>query len=127
MKQELVTKFKLMFEEQKRGLKYSYQWVSESLTIRPEEMSDEMDLTSVELEQGMSMRLKKRESHYLKKIDEALVRIQAGTFGVCEDCEEEIEASRLEARPTATFCLCCKEQQEQKEKRVASGRVLQIA
>ena len=58
-----------------------------------------LDLSSAELEQGMRMRLKSREALFLKKIDEALDKIQAGTFGICACCDESIELSRLEVRP----------------------------
>ena len=50
------------------------------------------------------------------KIDKALARIESGTFGICEKCEEEISLKRLEARPVTTLCIRCKEEQEQKEK-----------
>ena len=42
--------------------------------------------------------------------------IDAGTYGVCEICEEEISAKRLEARPVTTMCIRCKEEQEKQEK-----------
>ncbi|MDX9999858.1 MAG: TraR/DksA C4-type zinc finger protein, partial [Polyangia bacterium] len=54
-----------------------------------------------------------------KKIDQALARIEDGTFGICEECEEEINAKRLEARPETTMCIKCKEAQERKEKALA--------
>ena len=52
----------------------------------------------------------------LQKIDRALTRIEEGTFGICERCEEEISPKRLEARPVTTLCIRCKEEQEKKEK-----------
>jgi DnaK suppressor protein len=51
----------------------------------------------------------------LRKIDEALARISSGNFGECEGCGDEIAIKRLEARPTTTFCISCKEQQENRE------------
>jgi len=50
------------------------------------------------------------------KIQEALQRIEDGTFGICEQCGCEISEGRLEARPVTTFCIECKEEQENKEK-----------
>ena len=123
MKPEQVAKFKKLFEEQKAGLIYSYKVINDEFTLKSDEMSDEVDLTSAELEQGMRMRLRNREALFLKKIDEALEKIQAGTFGSCECCEEEIELSRLEVRPTATLCINCKEEEEMRETRSADGRV----
>ena len=77
---------------------------------------DEVDFTSFEIENQMRMRLRNRESLYLKKIEEALDRIQAGVFGLCDKCEEDIEMKRLEARPTTTLCVACKESEERSEK-----------
>ncbi|CAK9253102.1 unnamed protein product [Sphagnum jensenii] len=78
-------------------------------------MYDEADLTSSELESSMKMRLKNREALFLKKINESLKRIEEGSFGECQECGDEIEIRRLEARPTATHCVNCKEQQERLE------------
>jgi len=52
----------------------------------------------------------------LAKIEEALERVEDGTFGVCEACGEEIGVKRLEARPVTTLCIDCKTLQETKEK-----------
>jgi DnaK suppressor protein len=122
MKQETMMKFKKMFEEQKAGLLYSYKFINEDFALKSEDLSDESDLSSAVLEQGMKMRLRSREALYLKKIDEALSKIQSGTFGTCECCEEDIELSRLEVRPTATLCIACKESEEMNESRSADGR-----
>ena len=122
MKPEQTMKFKKLFENQKTGLLYSHKYISEDFSVKSEDRSDETDLASAELEQGMRMRLRSREALFLKKIDEALEKIQAGTFGVCECCDEEIEVSRLEVRPTANLCISCKEDQEMQETRSADGR-----
>lgn len=52
------------------------------------------------------------ESHWLNDVSEALDRIQNGTFGICEGCEKEIPRKRLEAFPSAKFCVPCKEEIE---------------
>ncbi len=48
----------------------------------------------------------------LEEVDEALARIEAGTFGVCEVCQQNIPQRRLERMPTASLCVPCKEIQE---------------
>ena len=122
MKSEQVVKFKKLFEEQKAGMIYSNKWVNEDFNLKIEDLSDEVDLASAELEQNMMMRLRSREAFYLKKINQSLEKIQAGDFGICECCEEDIELSRLEVRPTADLCLSCKEAEEMRETRSADGR-----
>ena len=122
MKAELLGKFKKLFEDQKTGLLYSFKAVNEDFNLKSDDLSDELDLASAELEQNMRMRLRSREALFVKKIDEALHKIQAGTFGVCECCEEDIEVSRLEVRPTANLCINCKELEEMRESQSADGR-----
>ncbi|MBC7396433.1 MAG: TraR/DksA C4-type zinc finger protein [Bdellovibrionales bacterium] len=120
MKQEQLATFSKLFQDQKAALLYSAK--TEDFSIKSDEMSDELDLSSAELEQSMRMQLRSREALFLKKIDQALEKIQAGSFGVCTCCEEDIEISRLEVRPTANLCINCKEDEEKREHRSADGR-----
>lgn len=113
---EFQNKFKTLFETEKQKLLRSTRIVSENFTAHSDDLMDEMDFTSFEIENQMRMRLRNREALYLKKIDEALERIQSGVFGLCDKCEEDIELKRLEARPTTTLCVACKESQERSEK-----------
>jgi DnaK suppressor protein len=122
MKAESLLRFKGMFEEQRRAILNDNSQASEEFKVQPEDLTDEMDWTTSELQKGMLMRLRHREALFLKKIDEALARIRAGSFGACESCDGEIELRRLEARPTAELCISCKEEQEQRELLHADGR-----
>lgn len=92
--------------------------VGEGLTKRerPEAFPDVSDQASAEVDQNFSMRIKEREQKLLKKIDEALDRLNKNTYGICERCEEEIPYQRLKARPVTTLCIACKTLQEQEEK-----------
>ncbi|GAB4257201.1 MAG: hypothetical protein Kow0092_03910 [Deferrisomatales bacterium] len=58
------------------------------------------------------LNLSEREREVLRQVDEALDRIDEGTFGTCEDCGEPIEEARLEALPYATLCVECKSNRE---------------
>jgi DnaK suppressor protein len=127
MKLEQTLKFKKLFEAQKAALLNSHKVATAEFSLKSDEMSDEIDLTSAEQEQDMRMRLRSREVLFLKKIDEALGKIQAGNFGECESCEEQIELSRLEVRPTATLCIHCKEAEEVRESKNIDLRHLRIA
>lgn len=75
------------------------------------------DQASAETDMNFMLRLRGREQRLLKKIDEAIERIDSGTFGICEDCGLEIDVKRLEARPVTTMCIECKMLQEEEEKR----------
>lgn len=62
------------------------------------------------------LKLKGRERKLLAKIDEAIEKIDNGTYGICEACGEEISIRRLDARPVTTMCIECKTEQEEEEK-----------
>ena len=74
------------------------------------------DQASAEIDRNFMLRLRGRERKLLKKIDEAMEKIEKGTYGICEVCGEEINIKRLEARPVTTMCIECKTEQEEEEK-----------
>ena len=82
---------------------------------------DPTDRASLESERNLTLRIRDRERKLRNKIEEALARIEAGTFGICEVCGEDIGAERLEARPVTTLCINCKESQEKDESRLKTG------
>jgi len=86
------------------------------LAVSPDDLPDETDLAASEVNQNLVFKLRDRERLLLMKIDEALGRVEEGSFGICLDCEEPIEPRRLEARPVSTLCIACKETEEHKEK-----------
>lgn len=123
MNTEVLKKFQTLFESQKAHILEQQKTLSKDLALSQEDLLDEVDLTSTQLEQNMRIRLKNRQSLFLKKIEAALSRIKKGTFGECLDCEEPIEIKRLEARPTATLCVGCKEASERNESLFAHSRI----
>jgi DnaK suppressor protein len=76
---------------------------------------DFVDQASDETERNFTLRLRNREQLLLKKIDAAIQRTKDGTYGICEECGEEIDPLRLEARPVTTLCIECKREQEEME------------
>jgi DnaK suppressor protein len=63
------------------------------------------------------LRIRDRERKLIFKIQEALQRLEAGEFGICEDCGEKIGIDRLKARPVTTLCIECKASQELEERK----------
>ena len=90
----------------------------EGLTNRngQEAFPDVSDQASAEAEQNFSMKIREREQRLIKKIDEALERMDQDIYGICDRCEEEIPYPRLKARPVTTLCINCKTLEEQEEK-----------
>ena len=81
--------------------------------------ADPNDRASQESDIALELRNRDRERKLIKKIDEALDRIESGEYGYCDSCGVEIGLKRLEARPTATLCIDCKTLEELREKQVA--------
>ncbi len=81
---------------------------------------DWTDRATIEEEHALELRVRDRERKLMKKIDQALVRIDSGDYGWCEETGEPIGVPRLLARPTATLCLEAQERHEALE-RVSRG------
>jgi DnaK suppressor protein len=77
------------------------------LTIN-EPSGDIYDQASSERDRELGLLLGDREREKLHAIDEALLRIREGEYGICEECEEEIPLGRLKALPFARHCVRCK-------------------
>ena len=107
---------KLLLEEKQRILNNAKNALKNELALSQDDLMDETDLAASEVNQNLVFKLRDRERQLLSKIDEAMARVEDGTFGSCAECEEPIEARRLEARPMSTLCIACKEKQEHREK-----------
>lgn len=77
---------------------------------------DPTDQASMETDRNFDLRIKDRERRLIKKIDQAMERIQDSEFGECEACGGDISVKRLQARPVTTLCIECKTAQEQEER-----------
>ena len=92
---------------------------TETLQHLKEESLAEPDLTdraSLETERSLELRTRDRERKLISKIDSALIRIEDGTYGYCEETDEPISLRRLEARPIATLSLEAQERHERMER-----------
>jgi len=116
MKAKDLAKYKKILQEKRqRILKNAEQTLKSDMTLDSADLPDEMDLASSEYLQSFQFRLRGRERTFLSKIDKALSKIDDKSFGICEDCGDSIHLKRLEARPEATLCIKCKEEQEREE------------
>ncbi|MEZ4426167.1 MAG: TraR/DksA C4-type zinc finger protein [Nannocystaceae bacterium] len=111
-----LEKFRKILEEKRRILFDAAQKTLESeMILSPDDRFDEVDQASSEYMQAFSFRLRGRERFLMDKIELALRKIDEGTFGICEECDEPISQKRLAARPEAPLCIQCKEAQEKEE------------
>ena len=73
---------------------------------------DLADQASGNNEVHIALKLKQTDAKILQAIDEALMRIEKGSFGICKDCGEPIAEARLNAIPWTRVCITCKEKQK---------------
>jgi DnaK suppressor protein len=86
------------------------------MTDSKENFPDPTDRASLESDRNFMLRIRGRERKLILKIEEALERIEDGSFGTCEKCGEDISEQRLKARPVTTLCIDCKKREEALEK-----------
>jgi len=89
--------------------------LSESCGGSKPRAGDFADIASQESNRALKLRLRDREQKLLAKIDESLAKIEKGVYGICERCGGDISVERLQARPVATLCIDCKQDQESNE------------
>jgi len=79
------------------------------IVSRQEEPADDGDLSQQSHEEWIFLNRNTLEKKLLTEVEDALRRIQQGTYGVCMDCEEPISTKRLDAVPWAKYCVKCQE------------------
>jgi len=87
----------------------------EELTDSNEVFADPADRATAESDRSFTLRIRDRERRLIRKIQAALQRIDDGSYGICDDCGEEIGVPRLKARPVTKLCINCKSKQEEDE------------
>jgi len=107
---------KILLAERARLLNTAASSRKSEFSIATDDLADEADLTSVELSQGVVFTLREKEQKTMAEIDEALQRMEDGSYGRCEDCDQDIGAKRLEIFPTARLCITHQEEEEKKRK-----------
>jgi len=75
-------------------------------------IGDIFDDADLEQSREFNLLLNTREKQKLKQIEQALLKMENGEYGICENCEEDIPVGRLKAMPFASMCVKCKSQQE---------------
>ena len=108
--------FKKLLDERIDELLSQANETVSGMTSHKENLPDPSDRATLESDRNFTLRIRDRERKLIGKIKEALERIEQGTYGICEDCGEEISTERLKARPVTTLCIDCKKTQETEER-----------
>ena len=114
-KKKLETFRKLLDQRLEDLLSEANRTVS-GMTSQNDNLPDPADRATLESDRNFTLRIRDRERKLIGKIKEALERIDTKTYGLCEECGEDISEARLKARPVTTLCIDCKKMQENDEK-----------
>jgi len=115
-KQEKWKSYKSMLQQKINELLSEAGKTVSEMTVSKENYPDPNDRASLESDRNFELRIRDRERKLIMKMQEAIKRIDDGTFGICEVCGGSISEKRLMARPVTTLCIDCKTKQEKMEK-----------
>lgn len=120
MKKERLAYFEELLTNRLEDLLNEAEKTVTGMTNDKNTFPDPTDRANLETDRNFLLRLRDRERKLILKIKEALARIEDRTFGICEECGEEISEERLKARPVTTLCIECKTKAEAEEKKKIS-------
>jgi len=104
-----------MLTERQAEIRNKLRSLREVLPAAVTQVKDDEERSMEDFVLGMDFALMEMESETLRKIDEALLRLDEGTYGICSECDESVSEMRLKALPFATLCRDCQEQAEESE------------
>ncbi len=116
MDEEKLKHFRKKLDRMKDDLLSEANKTISDMTDHSSQYPDPTDRASAESDRNFELRIRDRERKLLAKIDKAIKRIDDETYGICEECGDDIAFQRMEARPVTTRCIECKTKQEQSEK-----------
>ncbi len=108
--------FKKKLEDWKADILRESKSTIALLQDESDKMPDANDRASSETDRSIELRARDRQRKLVKKIDQALKRIEDGSYGYCEHTDEPISLKRLDARPIATLSIEAQEAHERREK-----------
>jgi DnaK suppressor protein len=117
MTKSKMESFRKVLQGQLDALNREVQATVDKISNSDEAYADWTDVASVETDKTLQLKIRDRERMLMTKIEEALRRIETGSFGECERCGDEISEPRLKARPVTTLCIECKSELEGTEHR----------
>ncbi|MCK5884035.1 MAG: TraR/DksA family transcriptional regulator [Bacteriovoracaceae bacterium] len=106
MNKKQLEEFKeILLKEKTKIMNGGILTAAEDLHVSADDLADEGDLANTVINQQVTFSLRNREMIKLRSIEEALMRINDGTYGQCDDCGEPIGEKRLASQPWATLCI----------------------
>jgi DnaK suppressor protein len=108
MQPEKLAHFKtILLNQLRQHTEHIRQDQADALELSDQDVKDTVDLSVLDVNKELALRLGERESRMIADIDQALLRIQEGSYAVCARCGQVIDERRLEAVPTARYDANC--------------------
>lgn len=105
-----IEELKEVLIERKKLIESNIQGSRDSIdSLKNSECNDEFDYAEISSDSFKEGIIANQQVQELKEIEEAIKRIEKGTYGTCEMCDEQIAIGRLRAKPFAKFCTPCRE------------------
>ena len=125
LSKEQVKQFRQLLITERSKVAKEIRSIAQDATKSPREASGDLSAYTVHMadmaadtyERELSLNIASSEQEVLYQIDDALKRLDDGSFGVCQQCNQPISMSRLKAVPYASLCIGCQRVKEQKNKR----------
>jgi DnaK suppressor protein len=109
------TELTAMLHDRRRQIQSDVQnRMRDSRSTRGHEVVDDVENSGAGIQEGIELSLIQMKAQTLGAVDEALVKVEAGTYGYCVECTEEITEQRLRALPFAVRCTTCEQKREQR-------------
>lgn len=116
MNKEQIEFFRKLLQDQMDDLLKEADRTVVGMTDSKENFPDPTDRAALESDRNFLLRIRDRERKLISKIQEALMRLDEDSYGICESCGEDIGVERLKARPVTTLCVECKKKEEANER-----------
>ena len=125
LSKEQVKQFRHLLIIERNKVASEIRSIAEEASKSPRDASGDLsaytlhmaDMSADTYDREVSMNIVSNEQEILYQIDDALKRLDDGSFGVCQQCSQPISMSRLKAVPYASLCISCQRSKEQKHKR----------
>jgi DnaK suppressor protein len=110
MKKEDIEFLKLELENRKEQIKKIVQDNEKEIKeLTRTDASDEADHATISADSAIEQAITNKQLRELKEIEYALFKMDNGTYGICEMCEDSIGLQRLKVKPQAKYCIVCRE------------------
>lgn len=112
---EKLENFKIQLMARRQILAQELVQATENFINDEPMYADAVDQASAETDKSLTLQMKNRDRGILAQLDAAIRRIEAGSFGQCQRCGENISEARMKANPATTLCIDCKTEMESEE------------